>query len=227
MHALRSGTRAVTAQLHHTFPEALPVAATGGMHNMSKSLVRALLLVGGLLAAGAARADFATVLQAAPISASTAVAFHDSNVTVGTTTPDGVYNFLDSYTFSLDGSFQVSTIAAAIDFRDPSGNSVLFGITNLQVNLVEISPSSSVLVSWATVTTPATGLEQTVALIPPSALGAGNYELDVRGNVTAPGSYSGSLLAQPLAPVPLPTTPALFACSILAIGFASARLRRA
>src|ERR1700749_509471 len=103
---------------------------------MSKSLVRAALLVGGLGAAGAAHADMVSVLQAAPISMSTAVGFHDSNVTVGTTTPDNLYNFLDTYTFTLDGSFLVSSIAAATDFRDPSGNSVLFGITNLQVNLV-------------------------------------------------------------------------------------------
>lgn len=193
---------------------------------MSKSLVRAALLVGSLAAAGAANADMVSVLQATPISMSTSVGFHDSNVTIGTTTPDNLYNFLDTYTFTLDGSFLVSSIAAAIDFRDPSGASVLFGITNLQVNLVETAPSGSVLVSWATVTMPATGLEQTVALIPTSALGAGAYELQVRGNVTAPGSYSGSLIAQPVAPVPLPTTPALFACGILALGFASARLRR-
>ena len=193
---------------------------------MSKSLVHAIGLAGGLLIAGAARADMISVLQPGPISMATSVGFHDSNVTIGTTTPDNVYNFLDTYTFSLDGSFLVSSIAAAIDFRDPSGGSVLFGITNLQVNLVETSPAGSLLVSWATVSMPATGLEQTVALIPTSALGAGAYELQVRGNVTQPGSYSGSMIAQPVAPVPLPTTSALFACGILAIGFASTRLRR-
>ena len=200
---------------------------------MSKSLVRAALLLLGVLAAGAARADFASPvpLQSGPISASTSVAFHDSNVTEGTTTTSGnppvTYNFLDEYSFSLDGSFQVSTIAASIDFRDANNNMVLFGVTNLQVNLVEVNPASSVLVSWASVTMPATGLEQTVALIPPSALGAGDYMLEVRGNVTAPGSYSGSLLAQTVAPVPLPPSSALFACGVLAIGFASARMRRA
>ena len=193
---------------------------------MSRNLVRAALLVAGVLTAGAARADFATVLQPGPISASTSVGFHDSNVTVGTTSPDGAYNFLDSYSFSLDGSFQVSTIAASIDFRDPSGGAMLFGVSNLQVNLVETSPAGLLLVSWATVSMPATGLEQTVALIPTNSLGAGDYEIQVRGFVIAPGSYSGSLIAQPVAPVPLPAAPALFACGVLAIGFASARLRR-
>ena len=193
---------------------------------MSRNLVRATLLAGGVLVAGAARADMASVLQPGPISMSTSVAFHDSNVTIGTTTPDNLYNFLDSYSFTLDGSFLVSSIAAAIDFRDPSGGSVLFGITNLQVNLVETAPTGALLVSWATVSMPVAGLEQTVALIPTSALGAGDYALQVRGYVTQPGSYAGSLIAQPVAPVPLPPAPALFACGILALGFAAARLRR-
>ena len=194
---------------------------------MSKTLVRVTVLAGSLLVAGAARADFATVLQPGPIAMSTAVGFHDSDVTVGTTTADNAYNFLDSYTFTLDGSFQVSTIAAAIDLRDAGGGAVLFGITNLQVNLLQLQPAATLLVSWATVSMPATGLEQTVALVPPSTLGAGNYALQVRGNVTRPGAYSGSLLAEPVSPVALPNTSALLACGILALGFASARLRRA
>jgi hypothetical protein len=193
---------------------------------MSRSLVRAAALVGCLVVSSAARADFASVLQPGPISASTSVAFHDSNVTVGTISPDHVYNFLDSWSFTLDGSFLVSSIAAAIAFTDPSGQSVLFGITNLQVNLVTDPAAGSPLVSWATVSAPTSGLEQTVALVPSSPLGAGNYTLQVRGNVTAPGSYSGSLLAQPVQPVPAPKSSALFACAILAVGFTMQRLRR-
>ena len=194
---------------------------------MSWRLVRATLLAAGVLVAGAARADFASVLQPGPISMSTAVGFHDSDVTIGTTSPDHVYNFLDTYSFALDGSFLVSSIAAAIDFRDPSGAAVLLGITNLQLNLVETAPAGTVLVSWATVTMPVSGLEQTVALIPTSSLGAGSYMLEVRGNVTRPGSYSGSLIAEPVSPVPLPNTAALLACGAMALGFTSARLRRA
>ena len=194
---------------------------------MSRSFIRVTLLLGSLLTASVARADMVSALQSDPISASTAVGFHDSNVTVGMTSPDNVYNFLDTYTFSLSGDFLVSSIAAAIDFRDPNGGSVLFGITNLQLNLVEVSPSSSLLVSWSTVTMPASGLEQTVTLIPTSSLGAGDYELQVRGNVTEPGSYAGSLIAQPVATVPVPASAALFCCGILAIGFASTRKIRA
>ena len=193
---------------------------------MSKNLVRAALLVGSLLVVGAARADMVSVLEPGAISLSTSLGFHDSNVTVGTISPDNVYNFLDTYTFSLNGSFLASSIAAAIDFRNPEGGAVLFGVTNLQINLVETSPASSLLVSWATVSMPAVGLEQTVALIPTSALGAGDYELQVRGDVTAPGSYSGSLIAEPLVAAPLPTTLALFASGLLALCCASARQRR-
>ena len=194
---------------------------------MSGNLLRAVLLVGPLLGAGAARADMVSVLQPGPISASSSVAFHDSNVQPGTlATQNGInYNFLDSWTFSLDGSFLVSSIAAAIDFTDPSGQSVLFGVQDLQVNLLTNPASGAPLVSWLTVSAPVAGLQQSVALIPPHALGAGNYMIEVRGFVTQPGSYSGSLIAQP-SPVPVPPSAALFACGLLAIGFASSRLRR-
>ena len=70
------------------------------------------------------------------------------------------------------------------------------------------------------------GLQQTVALIPPHALGAGHYKLEVRGEVTQPGAYSGSLVAQPLPAVPLPSSAALLACGVLALGFTSVRARR-
>jgi len=195
---------------------------------MSRNLLRAALLVATLLGAGVARADLASVLQPGPISASTSVAFQDSRVQPGTlATQNGInYNFLDSWTFTLDGSFLVSSIAAAINFTDASGQSLLFGIDHLQVNLVTDPASGSPLVSWLTVSAPTAGLQQTVALIPPNALGAGNYMLEVRGLVTQPGSYSGSLIAQPVAPVPVPPAMALFACGLLAIGFASSRLRR-
>ena len=193
---------------------------------MYRNIVRGAVLAGALAGAGAARADFVSVLQPGPISMSTAVAFQNSNVAPGTVSSDGIYNFLDKWTFSLDGSFLVSSITAALDFTDSNGSAVLFGITNLQVNLLADSLNGSPLVSWVSVSAPLQGLQQTVALIPPSALGAGNYTLEVRGNVTQPGAYAGSVLAQPLQPVPVPGGAALFACGILAIAFTSARSRR-
>ena len=193
---------------------------------MSSKLLRGGLFIVALLGGNAARADFVSQLQLAPIAASSSVAFQDSNVTPGTTSPDGAYNFLDRWTFVLDGSFLVSSIAAAIEFRDASGQAVLFGVGNLQVNLVSTTASGPPLVSWSSVSAPATGLEQTVALIPPSALGAGSYALDVRGYVTQPGSYSGSLLAQPVQAVPLPASGALLFSGLLAMGFTASRSRR-
>jgi hypothetical protein len=195
---------------------------------MSGNLLRAVGVLVTVLGAGAARADLVSVLQPGPISASTSVAFHDSDVQPGTlASQNGVdYNFLDSWTFTLDGSFRVSSIAAAINFTDASGQSVLFGIDHLQLNLLTHPASGAPLVSWLTVSSPAAGLQQTVALVPPSALGAGDYSVEVRGFVTQPGAYSGSLIAQPVAPVPVPPSTALFACGLMAIGFASSRLRR-
>ena len=195
---------------------------------MNRRIVRAAMLIGALAGAGSARADFVGTLNPQTISMATAVAFANSNVTVGTTVTDqGVnYNFLDEWLFTLDGSFLVSSITAALDFRDSNGNAVLLGINNLQVNLLTDPPNGAPLVSWLTVTTPVQGLEQSVALTPTSPLGAGNYKVEVRGFVTNIGTYSGSLLAQPLQPVPLPGSAALFACGILAIGFTSARSRR-
>ncbi len=190
---------------------------------MSTRLARSVVAAGALLSAGLAHADLVSVLQAAPVAASTALAFSNSAVAPGTLSADGNYNFLDKWTFALDGSFQVSSIAATIAFTDPSGQSLLLGISNLQVNLVG---PDSVLVSWRTVSAPVSGLSQTVALIPSSALGAGNYALEVRGDVVQPGAYSGSLVAQQLQVVPLPASSALFASGLLALGFAAARRRR-
>lgn len=193
---------------------------------MSSSLVRVAVLAAALLGADAARADFVGTLQPDPIAASTSVAFQNSNVLAGTTTPDGVYNFLDKWNFTLDGSFLVSSIAAAIAFTDAGGQAVLAGITNLQLNLVSNPPSGAPLAVWTTVSAPTSGLLQTVSLVPSSQLGAGSYTLEVRGDVTQPGSYAGSILALPVQPVPLPPTEALFASALLAVGFTASRLRR-
>lgn len=193
---------------------------------MPVPFVKLLFLGCALIGADTARADLVSVLQPTPIAASTAVSFHDSSVVPGTLSASGNDNFLDSWSFSLDGSFLVSSIAAAINFTDASGRAVLFGIANLQVNLVGNPASGSPLVSWSTLSTPAAGLQQVVALVPPSALGAGNYALEVRGEVTQPGSYSGSLIAVPVQVVPLPTSSALFLCGIMALAFTASRTGR-
>jgi hypothetical protein len=190
---------------------------------MSRRMVRTFVAVGALLATGAARADLVSVLQDVPIAAATAAAFHNVDVVPGTVSADGRYNFLDKWTFTLDGSFQVASIAASIAFTDEGGRAVLLGISNLQVNLVG---EGVVLASWRTVSEPVSGLQQTVALIPSTALAAGDYTLQVRGYVVEPGAYAGSLVAQPVQVVPLPASSALFAAGLMALGFAAHRLRR-
>ena len=133
------------------------------------------------------------------------VAFHNAAASVGTTSTVGpiTYNFLDQWNFTLDSTANVSSIAAAINFTDPAGLSVLFGISNLQVNLLSNPAVGAPLVSWLTVTTPVVGLQQVVALIPTSPLLNGDYMLQIRGTLVAPGSYSGSLIASA---VPVPDT---------------------
>jgi len=184
---------------------------------MRNQLPQALACLVTLALAGAAHADMVGTLGSSPIAESTSVAFANSNVTAGTIGGNGTYNFLDQWQFTLNGSYQVSTIAASIAFTDPSGQSVLLGITNLQVNLVANPNPGTPIVSWESVTAPATGLEQTVALTPPTPLGAGSYTLEVRGDVTQPGSYSGSMIATPLSPVPLPGSGGLLVAGIGAL----------
>jgi hypothetical protein len=115
---------------------------------MPRSVLPSALFVVAMALAGSARADFVSVLQATPIAASTAAAFHDSNVTVGTLSPDGAYNFLDQWKF------------------------------------------------------------------------------EVRGKVAEPGSYSGSLIAQPLQVVPLPAAATLFASGFASLMLMAYRQRR-
>ena len=171
---------------------------------------------------GAARADLTGNLGT--ITPSGTVAFSNSNVTVGTFAAPS-YNFLDSWTFVLGANASVATIAATINLTAGPGGPAVFGIENLQINLVTNPISGPPLVSWLTVTTPAPGLNQLVALIPQSPLGAGSYIVQVRGTLTAPGAYSGSLIAAP-STVPLPAALPLLAFGLGSLGVAGLRRRR-
>lgn len=190
------------------------------MSRLMRPLAIALM---ALCVLGDARADLVSVLQPGPISASTSVAFQNSNVTPGTIDPSGNYNFVDQWRFTLDGSFSVSSFTAAIDFVDQDSQAVLFGVTNLQVNLVSDSAMSSPIVSWQTVSAPSSGFQETLALVPPTPLGSGDYTLEVRGLVTQPGSYAGSLAAQPVRVVPLPGSFPLFLVALAALAVAARR----
>jgi hypothetical protein len=185
------------------------------------------LLCAALLgSAGLAQADLVTNLGTVNPSAHTS--FANAAVTVGTTVVGPIaYNFLDKFNFSLVTQADVASIVATINFTAGPGGPPLFGISDLQVNLRRVLPSSSLLlVSWLTVTTPAPGLQQVVALTPTTLLTAGDYSLEVRGVLTEPGSYSGSLIAMAPTVVPLPAALPLLMLGLGAIGAAGLRRRR-
>lgn len=188
---------------------------------MTIDLLRNAVLAALLTTTGAAHADFFGSLGT--LTPSATVAFANSAVTVGTINPP--YNFVDQWAFTLGASASIAGIAATINFTPGPGAPPLFGITDLQLNLVTDPVSGPPLVSWLTVTTPAPGLNQLVALIPTSPLGAGNYFLQVRGNVTQPGAYSGSLIAAAPSAVPLPAALPLLGLGLGCLGLAGARRR--
>lgn len=185
-------------------------------------LVRMTVVAALSAGAGAAHADFSGDLGT--VSPSATFAFSNSNVIAGTVAAPS-YNFLDRWTFVLGADANVASIAATINFTTGPGGPALFGIDNLQINLARNPASGPPLVSWLTVTSPAPGFNQLVALIPPSPLGAGSYTLQVRGTLTSPGAYSGSLIAAP-STVPLPAALPLLMLGLSGLGMAGLRKRR-
>ncbi len=193
------------------------------MNTWTKNILCATL-VGS---AGLARADLVTNLGT--VSPTSATAFANASVVSGVTTTVGLitYNFLDTLNFTLATPADIASIVATIYFTSGASGPTLFGISNLQVNLKQVLPASSLsLVGWTTVTSPVVGLTQEVALTPTSLLGAGDYSLQVRGTLAAPGSYSGSLIAQSPTVVPLPAAFPLLMLGLGAIGAAGVRRRR-
>lgn len=180
-----------------------------------------------LMTAGSAGAALVPSANLGAIDVPGTRAFGDSDFAPGTVDgqagsygSDG-YNFIDDFSFTLRANASLATLVAAINFRDAGGQNVLFGVSNLQVNL---SGPSGLFVSWRDVTSPASGLSSEVALIRDASLLAGDYTLRVRGQVSGTGSYSGSLNA--LGAVPLPATLPLFALGTLLLGSAAGLRRR-
>ena len=193
------------------------------MHAWTQKILCAILVS----SAGLAQADLTSNLGTISPSASTS--FANAAVVAGTTATVGTvnYNFLDQFNFTLGANADVASIVATINFTAVPGGPALFGISDLQVNLRQVLPAPSLLlVSWLNVTTPAPGLQQVVALTPTTTLGAGDYMLQVRGVLAAPGSYSGSLIAMPPTVVPLPAALPLLLLGLGAIGAAGVRRRR-
>lgn len=178
------------------------------------ALLRPLCLAAALGGSGLAHADFVGSLGS--ITPPATVAFSNSVVTTGTTA--GLYNFLDTWNFTLAADAHVGSITTTFDFAGGPG----VGITNLQVKLSTNPISGPALVSWLTVTPSGPGFNSSVALIPASPLLAGNYKLDIRGTLASPGSYGGTVIANA---VPLPAALPLFLSGLGALGIKGARKR--
>jgi hypothetical protein len=132
--------------------------------------------------------------------------------------------FYDDFLFSIPTA-SVDSITSTIDL----GN--LLGIDNLQTRLYSGTVTttgrpSGLLEAWSTaIPISQAGLSGTVAVISPITLGAGDYILEVRGDVTgtAGGSYAGVLN---ISPVPEPGEWALLLSGFGLIGFIAARRGR-
>jgi hypothetical protein len=180
-----------------------------------------------LCAAGSAHADYVGVLSGTPITAPASLGFHNdtgTNLTSVGTVAVAPYNFLDKWSFELSSLASVSSITAVINFLD-GANAVLFGIDNLQVNLINdpaFGPSGLPIVSWATVSTPAPNVQQVIAFTSPALLAGGHFLLEVRGTIVGSAAYAGTLIANPPA-VPAPATLPLLLMGLAALGVAAKR----
>jgi len=158
--------------------------------------IQKLVWLACLTAAGSAHADF--VGNLGPITAPASLAFSNStatNLAVGTLAAPN-YNFNDRWTFNLGGDANLTSLVAAFSFADT------FGISNIQVNL--LNAMGVVATGWQTVTLNGP-FTTTVSVTPTQGLTAGDYTLQVRGQLlNPPASYSGTLIAATPDTVPLP-----------------------
>ena len=132
--------------------------------------------------------------------------------------------FYDDYLFTIAPA-SIDSITSTISL----GN--LFGINNLQTRLYSGTvPTTGVptglLEAWSTaIQISGTGYSGTMAVISPITLGAGNYVLEVRGDVvgTAGGSYAGTLN---ISPVPEAAEWIMLLAGLTLMGFVAVRRRQ-
>lgn len=142
--------------------------------------------------------------------------------------PNGLQRFdrfYDNYEFTISGA-DVNSFAATLDL----GN--FFNIDNLQARLFA---GTILMVPWSTPiavgATAPSGNGVDFSVISPRTLGAGQYVLQIRGDVVGEfgGSYVGAVnlsLSRSVVAVPEPETYALFAAGLAGIGFmARSRMR--
>lgn len=193
---------------------------------MQKPKIRDWALALGLVCgAGAANADFDFTLAPSPITAPAVLTFSNAtfpgNLATGSTGTG--FNFTDTWFFTLSTSATVSGLAAA--FRFDSSSAPTFGIGNLQVNLLDVTNSFTVVSGWQTVT-PGDPFTHTLSVTPAAGLVAGNtYALQVRGLLLAPpAAYTGSLIAAATPTVvPLPAALPLLVAGLGLMGLFARR----
>lgn len=190
---------------------------------MNHPALKAIAVAAFLLSAGAARADYTGNLGS--ITAPASVAFANdtgTNLSLSSLSLPSPYNFLDRWTFSLTNAASVTSLVAAFMFNDGPGGLPTFGISSLQVNL--LNAAGVVATSWQTVNT-STPFTQSISITPVSGLVAGNYTLQVRGHLEgAPAAYSGSLIAAGApATVPVPAALPLMTLGLALFGVAARR----
>jgi hypothetical protein len=174
-----------------------------------------LLLLAGLAVASSAHADYASDLG--DITAPASVLFNNSTSTllsVSALPQQAPYNFVDRWSFTLVGQANVTSLVAAFNFG--SGPGTTFGISNLQVNL--LNALGAVATGWLSVNTSGP-FTQLVSVTPSTGLTEGDYTLQVRGQLLAPpASYAGTLIAAGAPPIVTPL-PAVLPLLLAGLGF--------
>jgi hypothetical protein len=185
------------------------------------------LVMGATLAlAGASHADTVFTFAPSVITAPDTRAFSNASGPGGSlavsANPTPLYNFLDTWNFTLAPGADVQAFVGSINFTNAQ-DVVTSGIENLQLNLLYLDGGGppTVIAGWQSALA-FTGAQQLFSIVAPASFVAGNYALNVRGKLVGPVSaYAGTL--QALNPVPLPATAPLFAAGL---GLLALRWRR-
>lgn len=190
---------------------------------MKPPVLKTIAIAAFLCATGAAHADYTGNLGS--ITAPASVAFANdtgTNLSLSSLTLPNPYNFIDRWNFVLTNGASVTSLVAAFMFNDGAGGLPTFGISNLQVNL--LNAAGVVATSWQTINT-ASPFTQSIAITPVAGLVAGNYTLQVRGHLEgAPAAYAGSLIAAGApATVPVPAALPLMTLGLALFGVAARR----
>jgi hypothetical protein len=177
------------------------------------------------LVAGANLAQADHVFQFTPLSVMAPDSRSFANSTVGSpglltagslaTDPTGqlLYNFLDTWQFTLGSNADLIAFVGSINFTD-GANDISFGIKNLQLSL---SGPGGQVAGWQSAIN-FVGFQQLFSIVTQAPFAAGNYSLQVQGLLVGPqSSYAGTI--QAVNPVPLPPSGAMFSAGLAVLGW--------